>query len=235
MGVKILWQKRGATIVKELAPSYNTWNMADLEEKKFKNQNTTSHILGGGILTIYFPFGNKRKVDLPLCLCLCLLICLSVCLPACLPASLSLSQYLSVSWSLGLYLLISLGLFWCFTISRCLLFHNVSVCLLLSLPLSLLLCLSVCLPACLALSLSLSLSVCLSLSLSLFCRTGGSFSQHKLNKYSMMLCIKEVWKYSYISSNPSMQPGHECPVLTGIVNPCYSSLLPLFIFGMLVE
>ena len=166
MGVKILWQKRGATIVKELAPSYNTWNMADLEEKKFKNQNTTSHILGGGILTIYFPFGNKRKVDLPLCLCLCLLICLSVCLPACLPASLSLSQYLSVSWSLGLYLLISLGLFWCFTISQCLLFHNVSVCLLLSLPLSLLLCLSVCLPACLALSLSLSLSVCLCLCLS---------------------------------------------------------------------
>ena len=154
--MKILWQKRGATIVKELAPSYNTWNMADLEEKKFKNQNTTSHILGGGILTIYFPFGNKRKVDLPLCLCLCLLICLSVCLPACLPASLSLSQYLSVSWSLGLYLLISLGLFWCFTISQCLLFHNVSVCLLLSLPLSLLLCLSVCLPAWLCLCLCLS-------------------------------------------------------------------------------
>ena len=158
MGVKILWQKRGATIVKELASSYNTWNMADLEEKKFKNQNTTSHILGGGILTIYFPFGNKRKVDLPLCLCLCLLICLSVCLPACLPASLSLSQYLSVSWSLGLYLLISLGLFWCFTISQCLLFHNVSVCLLLSLPLSLLLCLSVCLPAWLCLCLCLCLS-----------------------------------------------------------------------------
>ena len=209
--------------------------MADLEEKKFKNQNTTSHILGGGILTIYFPFGNKRKVDLPLCLCLCLLICLSVCLPACLPASLSLSQYLSVSWSLGLYLLISLGLFWCFTISQCLLFHNVSVCLLLSLPLSLLLCLSVCLPAWLCLCLCLCLCLSLSLSLSLFCRTGGSFSQHKLNKYSMMLCIKEVCKYSYISSNPSMQPGHECPVLTGIVNPCYSSLLPLFIFGMLVE
>ena len=140
--------------------------MADLEEKKFKNQNTTSHILGGGILTIYFPFGNKRKVDLPLCLCLCLLICLSVCLPACLPASLSLSQYLSVSWSLGLYLLISLGLFWCFTISRCLLFHNVSVCLLLSLPLSLLLCLSVCLPACLPGSVSVSVSLCLSVSVS---------------------------------------------------------------------
>ena len=232
MGVKILWQKRGATIVKELAPSYNTWNMADLEEKKFKNQNTTSHILGGGILTIYFPFGNKRKVDLPLCLCLCLLICLSVCLPACLPASVSLSQYLSVSWSLGLYLLISLGLFGvslylnvsCFTMSQ-------SVCYSLSPSL----CYSVCLSACLPGSVSVSVSLCLSLSLSLFCRTGGPFSQHKLNKYSMMLCIKEVCKYPYISSNPSMQPGHECPVLTGIVNPCYSSLLPLFIFGMLVE
>ena len=227
MGVKILWQKRGATIVKELAPSYNTWNMADLEEKKFKNQNTTSHILGGGILTIYFLFGNKRKVDLPLCLCLCLLICLSVCLPACLPAcfsvSFTVSQRLLVSWSLPL------DLSWSFLVFHYISMSLVSQCLSLSATLSppLSATLSVCLPACLALSLSLSLS--------LFCRTGGSFSQHKLNKYSMMLCIKEVCKYSYISSNPSMQPGHECPVLTGIVNPCYSSLLPLFIFGMLVE
>ena len=228
MGVKILWQKHGATIVKELAPSYNTWNMADLEEKKFKNQNTTSHILGGGILTIYFPFGNKRKVDLPLCLCLCLLICLSVCLPACLPAcfsvSFTVSQRLLVSWSLPL------DLSWSFLV-----FHYISMSQSVCYSLSPSLCYSVCLSACLPGSVSVSVSLCLSLSLSLFCRTGGSFSQHKLNKYSMMLCIKEVCKYSYISSNPSMQPGHECPVLTGIVNPCYSSLLPLFIFGMLVE
>ena len=199
--------------------------MADLEEKKFKNQNTTSHILGGGILTIYFLFGNKRKVDLPLCLCLCLLICLSVCLPACLPAcfsvSFTVSQRLLVSWSLPL------DLSWSFLVFHYISMSLVSQCLSLSATLSppLSATLSVCLPACLALSLSLSL----------FCRTGGSFSQHKLNKYSMMLCIKEVCKYSYISSNPSMQPGHECPVLTGIVNPCYSSLLPLFVFGMLVE
>lgn len=199
--------------------------MADLEEKKFKNQNTTSHILGGGILTIYFPFGNKRKVDLPLCLCLCLLICLSVCLPACLPAcfsvSFTVSQRLLVSWSLPL------DLSWSFLVFHYISMSLVSQCLSLSATLSppLSATLSVCLPACLALSLSLSL----------FCRTGGPFSQHKLNKYSMMLCIKEVCKYPYISSNPSMQPGHECPVLTGIVNPCYSSLLPLFIFGMLVE
>ena len=231
MGVKILWQKRGATIVKELAPSYNTWNMADLEEKKFKNQNTTSHILGGGILTIYFPFGNKRKVDLPLCLCLCLLICLSVCLPACLllclfhSISASLGLLVSTSWSLLVFFGVSLYLnVSCFTMSQ-------SVCYSLSPSL----CYSVCLSACLPGSVSVSVSLCLSLSLSLFCRTGGPFSQHKLNKYSMMLCIKEVCKYPYISSNPSMQPGHECPVLTGIVNPCYSSLLPLFIFGMLVE
>ena len=137
--------------------------MADLEEKKFKNQNTTSHILGGGILTIYFPFGNKRKVDLPLCLCLCLLICLSVCLPACLPASVSLSQYLSVSWSLGLYLLISLGLFGvslylnvsCFTMSQ-------SVCYSLSPSLCYSVCLSACLPGSVCLCLSLCLCLCLS-------------------------------------------------------------------------
>ena len=136
--------------------------MADLEGKKFKNQNTTSHILGGGILTIYFPFGNKRKVDLPLCLCLCLLICLSVCLPACLPASLSLSQYLSVSWSLPL------DLSWSFLVFHYISMSLVSQCLSLSATLSppLSATLSVCLPACLALSLSLSLSVCLCLCLS---------------------------------------------------------------------
>ena len=166
MGVKILWQKRGATIVKELAPSYNTWNMADLEEKKFKNQNTTSHILGGGILTIYFPFGNKRKVDLPLCLCLCLLICLSVCLPACLPAcfsvSFTVSQHLLVSWSLPL------DLSWSFLVFHYISMSLVSQCLSLSATLSppLSATLSVCLPACLALSLSLSLSVRLCLCLS---------------------------------------------------------------------
>ena len=162
MGVKILWQKRGATIVKELAPSYNTWNMADLEEKKFKNQNTTSHILGGGILTIYFPFGNKRKVDLPLCLCLCLLICLSVCLPACLllclfhSISASLGLLVSTSWSLLVFFGVSLYLnVSCFTMSQ-------SVCYSLSPSLCYSVCLSACLPGSVCLCLSLCLCLCLS-------------------------------------------------------------------------
>ena len=152
--MKILWQKRGATIVKELASSYNTWNMADLEEKKFKNQNTTSHILGGGILTIYFPFGNKRKVDLPLCLCLCLLICLSVCLPACLllclfhSISASLGLLVSTSWSLLVFFGVSLYLnVSCFTMSQ-------SVCYSLSPSLCYSVCLSACLPGSVCLCLS---------------------------------------------------------------------------------
>ena len=47
-----------------------------------------------------------------------------------------------------------------------------------------------------------------------------------------MVRIEEVCKHSYIFSNPSIQPGHECFVITGMVNSnCYYgpySLLLIF-------
>ena len=50
-----------------------------------------------------------------------------------------------------------------------------------------------------------------------------------------MLLVGKVCKYSYLFSKPLIQLGHECLVITGVVNPCYDldSLLP--ISNMLVE
>ena len=50
-----------------------------------------------------------------------------------------------------------------------------------------------------------------------------------------MLLVGKVCKYSYLFSKPLIQLGHECLVITGVVNPCYDldSLLP--ISDMLVE
>ena len=44
----------------------------------------------------------------------------------------------------------------------------------------------------------------------------------------------EVWKHSYIFSNPSIQPGHECFLMTGMVNSCYGPYSLLLIYCMLV-
>ena len=49
-----------------------------------------------------------------------------------------------------------------------------------------------------------------------------------------MLQVDEVCKQSYIFSNPSMQPGHECSSITGMLNSCYLYSL-LLVFSMLVE
>ena len=51
--------------------------------------------------------------------------------------------------------------------------------------------------------------------------------------YPRMLRVDEVFKHSYIFSNPSIQPGHECFVITGVVNSCYGPYSLLSITHML--
>ena len=53
--------------------------------------------------------------------------------------------------------------------------------------------------------------------------------------YPRMLRVDEVCKHSYIFSNPSIQPGHECFVFTGVVNSCYGPYSLLSVSDMLVE
>ena len=53
--------------------------------------------------------------------------------------------------------------------------------------------------------------------------------------YSRMMLVEEVCKHSYISSNSSVQPSHECLVITGMARSCCGRYSLLFIFGMLVE
>ena len=53
--------------------------------------------------------------------------------------------------------------------------------------------------------------------------------------YPRMLRVDEVCKYSYIFSNVSIKPGHECFVITGLVNSCHGPYSPLSISDMLVD
>ena len=50
-----------------------------------------------------------------------------------------------------------------------------------------------------------------------------------------MLRVDEVWKHSYLFSNPSIQPVHERFVITGTVNSCYDPYSVLFISDMVIE
>ena len=50
-----------------------------------------------------------------------------------------------------------------------------------------------------------------------------------------MLRFDEVYKHSYIFSNLSIQPGHKCFVITGMVSSCYGRYSILLIFCLLVE
>ena len=52
--------------------------------------------------------------------------------------------------------------------------------------------------------------------------------------YPRMLRVDEICKHSYMFSNPSIQSGCECFVITGMVNSCYGPYSLLFIFYMLV-
>ena len=54
-------------------------------------------------------------------------------------------------------------------------------------------------------------------------------------RISIHLRVDEVCKHSYMFSNPSIQPGHECFVITGMVNSCYGPYSLLSISNMLVE
>ena len=50
-----------------------------------------------------------------------------------------------------------------------------------------------------------------------------------------MLRVDEVCKHSYIFSNSSIQPGHDCFVTTWMVNSCYHLYILLLIFSILIE
>ena len=50
-----------------------------------------------------------------------------------------------------------------------------------------------------------------------------------------MLGVDEVCKHSYVFSNPSIQSGYECFVVTWIVSSCYGPYSLWFIFFMLIE
>ena len=50
-----------------------------------------------------------------------------------------------------------------------------------------------------------------------------------------MLRVDEVCKHSYIFSNLSIEPGHECFVITRMVNYCYGACSHLLIFCLAVE
>ena len=50
--------------------------------------------------------------------------------------------------------------------------------------------------------------------------------------YPRMLRVGKVCKHSYIFSNPAIQPGHECFVITGVVNSCYGPYSLLSITDM---
>ena len=53
--------------------------------------------------------------------------------------------------------------------------------------------------------------------------------------YPRMLRIDEVCKHSYIFSRPSIQPAHECFVITEVVNFFYGPYSLLSIYDMWVE
>ena len=53
--------------------------------------------------------------------------------------------------------------------------------------------------------------------------------------YPRILKVEVVCKCSSIFSNLSIQPGHECFVITGTVNPCYGLYSLSLILVMLVE
>ena len=50
-----------------------------------------------------------------------------------------------------------------------------------------------------------------------------------------MLRVDEVCKHSYIFSNSSIQPGHDCFATTWMVNSCYHLYILLLIFSILIE
>ena len=50
-----------------------------------------------------------------------------------------------------------------------------------------------------------------------------------------MLRVDEVCKHSSIFSKPSIQPGHECFVIRGMVNSCMVRIHFFLKFCMLVE
>ena len=50
-----------------------------------------------------------------------------------------------------------------------------------------------------------------------------------------MLPVEEVCKHSDIYCNPSIQHGHECFAITGMVNPCYVQCLLSSTFDILLE
>ena len=53
--------------------------------------------------------------------------------------------------------------------------------------------------------------------------------------YLRMLQVDDVCKHSYIFSNSSVQTGHECFVITGMVNSCYGPYSVLLIFCIVAE
>lgn len=139
-------------------------------------------------LRVFFVFAFNYLCFLCVYICACLL-----CLSVCLPFSVCLSTWLS-AW----FVCLSVCLPACLSHSV----YHLFQCLLVFL----------CLYQCLLVSLHLfwsSLvshnvywSFCLSPTHSL--KKKGSFWQHDMNTYPTMLCIEEVFKHSYISSNPSI-------------------------------